>query len=109
MMHRDRVFRVTAVESPEELAAKLFETIWTLCTAFSLGDQTWANDSTSPDGAQEYAVIRNGRQVESITVSWSTPERMAEYARQIAASNEVEAGPFRLRTAHPTGPCRLCA
>lgn len=28
------------------------------------------NDSFSEDGAQEYAVVRNGRQIESITFSW---------------------------------------
>jgi len=76
MFHHDRVWCVNAVDSAEELARKLTETTWTGCTAFLLGGYLWLNDATSPDGAQEYAVVKHsgpgGRplQVESITFSW---------------------------------------
>jgi hypothetical protein len=76
MFHNNRVWCVTAVGSAEELARKLTETTWTCCTAFELGGYLWLNDATSPDGAQEFSVIKKvgplGRpwQVESITFSW---------------------------------------
>jgi hypothetical protein len=37
---------------------------------FSFEGLWFLNDSLSEDGAQEYAVVRGGRQIESITVSW---------------------------------------
>jgi hypothetical protein len=37
-----------------------------------------AADSCSEDGAQEYAVYREGRQVELLTVSWMTREHLQE-------------------------------
>jgi hypothetical protein len=38
--------------------------------AASLFLPLFLNDSFSEDGAQEYAVVRDGRQIESLTVSW---------------------------------------
>ena len=56
MFHNKRVWCVSPVASAEELARKLTETTWCCCTAFALGDYLWLNDSTSPDGAQEFAI-----------------------------------------------------
>jgi hypothetical protein len=45
------------------------------------------NDATCPDGAQEYAVVkeRTGGQVESITFSWCTYYRALELICEIVA------------------------
>lgn len=75
MLHRGRVHTVTEVASAEELAAMLVERSWTLCTGFRHAGLLFLNDSTGPDGAQEYAVVRNGRQVESITFSCAPSPR----------------------------------
>ena len=78
MLHRHRVWCVTPVASAEELAEKLTGTTWTPCTAFEIGGYLWLNDAASPDGGQEFAVVKRtgptGRplQVESITFSWWT-------------------------------------
>ena len=81
MIHRKRRFSVGTVDTPEELAEKLEQTIWTRCTGFRLGSYLWLNDSTGPDGAQEYAVVREDSrlQLESITVSWCTPAELRSY------------------------------
>ena len=70
MLHTQRRFGVTEIVWPDTLAELLTEHTWTTCTAFRLGDLVFANDSTSADGAQEYAVVLHGRQIESITFGW---------------------------------------
>ena len=88
MMHKNRSWCVAEVQSAEELARMLTEMTWTPCTAFALGGYLWLNDSTSPDGAQEYAAIKksgpNGKplQVESITVGWCSYERALEHIQR---------------------------
>ncbi len=72
MCHEHRAFCVETVPTVEELAAKLIGYVWCLCAGSP--DTLFLNDSFSPDGAQEYAVLRrlNGRwcQVDSITFGW---------------------------------------
>jgi hypothetical protein len=70
MMHSNWRFGVYEVASVGELVENFTQHTWTLCTAFSLENLLFLNDSLSEDGAQEYAVVRDGRQIESITVSW---------------------------------------
>lgn len=88
MMHARRRFCLCPVESISELADKLTRHTWTLCTAFRLGDYLFLNDSTSEDGAQEYAVVRAptddgpAAQVESITFGWCDLEKAAAYIRR---------------------------
>ena len=79
MMHSNRIWQVTPVDSAEELANRLTNQSWTLCTGFKLRGFLFLNDATCEDGAQEYAVVekrhndnRDYRQVESITFSWCT-------------------------------------
>lgn len=81
MLHKDRTWCLHTASDACELAAKLTGSTWTLCTAFCLGEYIFANDATSPDGAQEYAVLRprdargDYQQVETITFSWCTEEQ----------------------------------
>ena len=77
MCHKHRLYCVETVLTVEELAEKLIGTVWCLCAGFQLrdaADTLFLNDSFSPDGAQEYAVLRrlNGQwyQVDSITFGW---------------------------------------
>ena len=84
MLHSNRVWCVAPVESAEDLARKVTETTWCGCTAFELSGYAWLNNATSPDGAQDFAVIRleptESRfvQVESITFSWCNYERAVD-------------------------------
>lgn len=83
MLHSNRrwcVGSVESVESVEEFARKLTETTWCCCTGFRNGNYIWLNDSTSPDGAQEFAVVKildstRFVQLESITFGWCDYER----------------------------------
>ncbi len=118
VFHRQRRWCVTPAASPEELAGKLTEQTWTLCTAFELAGYLFLNDSTSEDGAQEYAVVRVTDagvhiQVESITFSWCTRERALELIRQVLAGAFDAAGPFGPVTVVLEQPgqhrCGLCA
>lgn len=91
MLHKSRIWCVHSVTDAEDLARKLTESTWTLCTAFELNFYLFANDSTGPDGAQEYAVFNarhhtnewKYRQIESITFSWCTFEKARELIQRI--------------------------
>ena len=90
MMHNNRVWCVSPVETAEELADKLTQYSWCCCTGFELDDYLWLNDATGPDGAQEYAVVRKPTgdgphfwQVESITASWCTERQLLAYIKLI--------------------------
>jgi hypothetical protein len=58
MFHPDRRFSIVSEEDPEELALKLTRQNLTSCTGFERAGYLFLNDSTGPDGAQEYAVFR---------------------------------------------------
>jgi hypothetical protein len=118
VMHRKRCWGV-ARKTRVELAELLTSMTWTLCTALQTeGGSIWANDATSEDGAGEYAVLRflggQWRQVESITASWCSRERLLLYAEQADRGEfdslnycygMVEAS--RIEFDHR--PCRHCA
>ncbi len=87
MLHSDRVWCVVEVALPETLAEKLSKHTWCCCMAFRIGDYFWLNDSTSPDRAQEYAVLKRIGdnffiQIESITFSWCDPDRSLEFIQR---------------------------
>lgn len=91
MFHADRIWCIAEVASAEELARALTETTWCCCQAFIVSGNPryiWLNDSTSPDGAQEYAVCRIGlaqgdiRQLESITFGWCDIDKTLQFIRQ---------------------------
>ena len=60
MIHTKRRWYVSPVENTETLAEKLTQHSWTLCTGFALQGTLFLNDSTSEDGAQEYAIYGEG-------------------------------------------------
>ncbi|MEQ1829925.1 MAG: hypothetical protein ABL921_28440 [Pirellula sp.] len=120
MLHSKRIWSIASVATAEELASKLVQYTWTGCQAFQLDGYIFANDSTSPDGAQEYAVLRaTGAgdelvQVESITFSW------CDESQSLALILKVKAGDCdsyvydrvsrnRFQTASEHGVCGLCA
>lgn len=114
MMHRRRTFNVADVLSIEELADKLTSMTWTLCTGFRLRTAEQAllflNDSTSEDGAQEYAVFsEDGRQLESITFGWCDQARAETLIRNVLAGQVVEMGRCALRISQGgRHVCDLC-
>jgi hypothetical protein len=51
------------------------------------------NDSFSEDSAQEYAVVRDGRQIESLTVSWMSRAEAHNTIDAVLHGSEVDYGP----------------
>jgi len=116
MMFHNRVHNIGVVSTPEDLAKKLTEHTWTLCTAFKLGKLLFLNDATHEDGAGEYAVVLDDGpqpvQVESITFSWCNYDRALELIRECMRYAEGTAEPpirfaVVIHSAH-SYPCYLC-
>lgn len=93
-MHAGRIWNVAGPYGPAQLAERLNNHSWTLCTGFECLGYLYLNDSFSEDSAQEYAVVRKSDlvQVESITVSWMTQQRIAEFAAEIGSAEAHEYG-----------------
>jgi len=87
MMNQKDEYNVGTCQTFEELADKLLNYGWTLCTGFEYGGYLFLNDATSEDGAQEYAVIKDGFQIESWTCSWMTPDSLLECFKELPESD----------------------
>lgn len=101
MLYPRRVHTLRTVTDVEELAELLTEHTWTFCTGFRLSLDgrclLFLNDSTSEDGAQEFAVFdQNGDQVESITFGWCDRARGAELIRRTLAGEDEALGTYEL-------------
>jgi hypothetical protein len=115
--HTKRIWVISDEPSAPDLAASLAHRTWTLCTGFRHEGYLFLNDSTSENGAQEYAVVKEatGQQVESLTVSWMEyPQALAhitaavtgEYDDQRLATLDVTS---RYQAPAEHGRCHLCA
>lgn len=120
MFHKNRVWSLPRreAESAEWLAGKLVNHTWTTCSTFRIGSYLFLNDSTSEDGAQEYAIVKQDGerfvQIESITFGWCDEAKALKYVRQIIAGEFDDSGCFgevfpRLETADDHGRCGACA
>lgn len=116
-MHTRR-WQVTDVATAEDLASMLTGHDWTLCSGFRHGGYLWLNDATGPDGAQEYAVVREDdhTQVESITFGWLHAARGLAIIREIVdgAGGDFSASfgsidPRLIETPAQHSRCRHCA
>ena len=119
MMHDKRTWCVAPSGSAEELARKITEMTWTLCTGFELQGYLFLNDSTSEDGAQEFGVVKHQPdgsfvQVESITFGWLNEERALTFIQELIQGNFddeefAHAVTPRLQTPQEHGRCPYCA
>jgi len=109
MFWQKRTYQVFEVDSPESLAEKLTEHTWCGCQAFKCEDVLFVNDSSSGDGASEWAVIRDGRAVESITFGWCSYYRALQYICELIDRRiGGDYGPGNVNTDHGRS-CYLCA
>lgn len=111
MMHTGRAHTIAPIDDLADLVEKLIHHTWTLCTGFRWRDLVLLNDATSENGAQEYAVFRDGRQVESLTVSWMTSLGLRVELESLSSGRDDGAtgAPMQPRAVHPQGACHLCA
>lgn len=90
MLHTKRRHLVSPVETLAELVEKLRHHSWCTCSAFSWGGLVCRNDSTGPDGAQEFAIFKGDEQIESLTVSWyESDAQLAADLANLAATGTV--------------------
>jgi hypothetical protein len=104
MLHRTRIWTLTDVAAcrpdvlptapqADRLAFFLTQCTWTACSGFHLENLLFLNDATSPDGAQEYAVVHEEDgsfyQIESITFSWLTQERAAQVIQRLLSNPQT--------------------
>lgn len=120
MLHSKRTWVVFPAASAEDLAHKLVQYTWTCCSCFELDGYLFANDATSGDGAQEYAVLKPSRsgsdlaQIESITFSWCTEVRALGLILRVL-SGDFDWASYgsvtrdRFQTADEHRSCPLCA
>jgi hypothetical protein len=111
MLHERRVYQVAEFPTVEALAREIMRvSTWTLCSAFAAEGLTLFNDSLSENGAQEYAVYRGEKQIESLTTSWMTEEQLVALLRELAAGGGVAYGGGRPSTDHGSlERCMFCA
>lgn len=119
MLHEKRRWAISPVTTVEELADKLTCTTWCGCQGFLLRGYLFLNDSTSPDGAQVFAIVKpleKGRflQVETVAFSWCVQHEALNYIAD-AVAGQFDRGPC-IREVRPRvepmakhGTCHLCA
>ncbi len=110
MLHHHRRFAIMGVPSMEELAEKLTQHTWPLCTCFAYHGLLLANDSFSEDGAQEFAVYKDAHQIESLTVSWMTRAQLQEAIEALLRGEYAAYEPVAPLQTEPASEhrCRLC-
>lgn len=118
MFHRKRKLVVVPIATAQELADKLTNYTWCCCNGFSYGGLWFLNDSTSPDGAAEFAVVDalTRVQVESVTFGWCSKDRALELIlgifRNVADDMpEIRMGAIEnvVQTPEEHGRCGHCA
>lgn len=121
MFHQKRFWWVKNIPTAEELVQELKTYTWTRCAGFRWSGYLFLNDSFSEDGAQEYGVVKEflltrgeaRSQVDSITVSWMTPERLMQYLVELPNLTDDLflscINPDQIQTPAEHGRCGHCA
>jgi hypothetical protein len=114
MFHSYRPWSVTDADTPATLAEKLTQYTWSVSNGCRLGYYLFLNDSTGPDGAQEFGVIHEPtmRQVESITFSWCSEEEALKYIQEVLNGEYkpyTEPLDLTIQTPDVHEECALCA
>jgi hypothetical protein len=126
MMHKNRRYSVADVATAEELAEKLTNHTWCGCNGFRWNGLLFLNDSTGPDGAQEYAVMRRidgtasdspfpciqtheYEQVESVTFGWMTYAEALDWLQRGELCERLTTWRGLVQTPDEHGRCRHCA
>jgi hypothetical protein len=111
MIYTSRRWRITDVAAVEDLADKLTQHSWVMCTGFRHAGLLFLNDSL-PDSDQEYAVVREADsvQIDSWTCSWMSQPTCARMIRNLLAARLVTGieRPVVVND-HPPGDCSSCA
>lgn len=114
MAMHNRDWNIKTYTDLDELCKELCRDItWTLCTGFRWQNVVLVNDSFSEDSLQEFAMViveegkAEGKQLDSITVSWCKPDRLAEIIRD-AINGKYETSYGTVELGVHEGECDLC-
>lgn len=96
-----RTYNIKPCTADEMLSDLVHTKTWTLCTGWRVGETLYLNNSTSEDGAQEYAVLRVqpgagrlvAKQFESVTFGWMTLEEIEDFIEQ-TWNADIETGDY---------------
>lgn len=115
MMHDGRDWNIRTYTDLDELCRDVTKQTWTLCSGFRWENITLVCDSFTEDSLQEYAMViannaeqTSGTQLDSITVSWCKPERLAEIIRE-ANAGKYDSNYGHVDFGQHDGECDLCA
>lgn len=120
MLHEKRIWSVADVAATEqgiaELAYNLTQMTFCGCNGFRLGGYLLLNDSTGPDGAQEFAILERDtlQQVESVTFGWMKEQEAVEFLQELTngiaelVKSAFRADPSQLQSPEEHGACYLC-
>jgi len=97
MIHYQRNYKVKKYLTADDLAEALTEYSWTVSSGFEYEGLLFFNDAFGEDGAQEYAVYRDGKQIESITFSWCDYDRAKEIILELVAGGGMDDYPGRIQ------------
>lgn len=104
MMHKSRAHYIKEYEDLDELVVALIDHSWVGCAGFR-----WKRLTLLHDDSGEFVVVRNGREVESLTCPWfEAPKLRALLVKLEKGDAGGDYGAVQVRE-HPPGPCHLCA
>lgn len=115
MIHKMRTFAVKTYTDLTEMCQALTDHSWCLCSGFRYGPLVLLNDAFSEDGAAEFAVYYeyHGAQIESITVSWCTAEKLEKHIvgwlTRLTSMEVFNSDMPRIEEAATHQRCRYCA
>jgi hypothetical protein len=109
MIHASRRFHLIEVDSVGQLVDDFKKCTWTLYTGFAFQGLLFLNESCSEDGAQEYAVVRDGQQIASLTVAWMSRAELHKTIDALLQGRDVDYGPVHSVIDHAEDHhCPLC-
>lgn len=106
----------TVLDDLSKLATDLTDYTWCGCQGFKIDNYYLLNDSTGPDGAQEYAVFKKIDnklvQIESITFSWCNHHEALQYLSDILFGKyddeNYKSVDYNIIDNHKCFGCHLC-
>lgn len=117
MFETKRTYTIKKVDAAYQLADWLTQMTWCGCNGFEYNGYLFLNDSTSPDGAQEYAIYRilnNGqhKKTESVTFGWMSYQEAVTWIKTRLTKDDafptINATVINLDD-NPAHRCFMCA
>jgi hypothetical protein len=104
VLHKNRAHYIKDYDDVDALVEMLTKHDWVGCAGFR-----WKRLALLHDDGGEYVVVRDGHEVESLTVGWFEPAKLRALLVKLERGEEgSDYGTVEVRP-HPPGACYLCA